>query len=279
MARQRQRARDRKARGADQGLTQPDAAAACAPRRDPPREHPRLARPSSFGEVEEFEADLVAGAEGVPLDGAAAQAFGEGAELVRGRRRRGQRDRGRGRRRTRPPQDRRADPRRRQPGLQLPPRVVGRAAARAVARPPPGRAGHRASSLGFVRRRRAYLGARRRGRATRSSTSSSNDSLEQALFMYRWYVVNTYSGHENKVKQNLEHRVVSLNQKRAVRQVVVPTETVSRDEGQPEGHQSRSARCPATCSSTWSSTTTRGSSSRARPASPASSARPTSPSR
>jgi transcription termination/antitermination protein NusG len=45
--------------------------------------------------------------------------------------------------------------------------------------------------------------------------------------MYRWYVVNTYSGHENKVKQNLEHRVVSLNQKRAVRQVVVPTETVS----------------------------------------------------
>ena len=45
--------------------------------------------------------------------------------------------------------------------------------------------------------------------------------------MYRWYVVNTYSGHENKVKQNLEHRVVSLNQQRAVRQVVVPTETVS----------------------------------------------------
>ncbi|MEJ7798432.1 MAG: transcription termination/antitermination NusG family protein, partial [Solirubrobacteraceae bacterium] len=25
--------------------------------------------------------------------------------------------------------------------------------------------------------------------------------------MFRWYVVNTYSGHENKVKQNLEHRV------------------------------------------------------------------------
>jgi transcriptional antiterminator NusG len=45
--------------------------------------------------------------------------------------------------------------------------------------------------------------------------------------MYRWYVVNTYSGHENKVKQNLEHRVVSLNQKRAVRSVVVPTETVT----------------------------------------------------
>jgi transcription termination/antitermination protein NusG len=45
--------------------------------------------------------------------------------------------------------------------------------------------------------------------------------------MFRWYVVNTYSGHENKVKQNLEHRVVSLGQKRNVRQVVVPTESVS----------------------------------------------------
>jgi transcriptional antiterminator NusG len=45
--------------------------------------------------------------------------------------------------------------------------------------------------------------------------------------MYRWYVINTYSGHENKVKQNLEHRLVSLGQQRAVRQIVVPTESVS----------------------------------------------------
>jgi transcriptional antiterminator NusG len=45
--------------------------------------------------------------------------------------------------------------------------------------------------------------------------------------MFRWYVVNTYSGHENKVKHNLEHRVVSLGQQRAVRSVVVPTEAVS----------------------------------------------------
>jgi transcriptional antiterminator NusG len=45
--------------------------------------------------------------------------------------------------------------------------------------------------------------------------------------MFRWYVVNTYSGHENKVKQNLEHRVVSLGQQRAVRQIVVPTEAVA----------------------------------------------------
>ena len=44
--------------------------------------------------------------------------------------------------------------------------------------------------------------------------------------MFQWYVINTYSGHENKVKTNLEHRIVSMNQQNAFRRVVVPTEQV-----------------------------------------------------
>jgi transcriptional antiterminator NusG len=44
--------------------------------------------------------------------------------------------------------------------------------------------------------------------------------------MFRWYVINTYSGHENKVKANLEHRVVSMGQQPRFRRVVVPTEQV-----------------------------------------------------
>ena len=44
--------------------------------------------------------------------------------------------------------------------------------------------------------------------------------------MFRWYVINTYSGHENKVKQNLEHRILSMNQAPRFRRVVVPTEQV-----------------------------------------------------
>ena len=44
--------------------------------------------------------------------------------------------------------------------------------------------------------------------------------------MFRWYAVNTYSGHENKVKQNLEHRRTSLGQETNVRQIVIPTEQV-----------------------------------------------------
>ncbi|MBI5309766.1 MAG: transcription termination/antitermination factor NusG [Actinobacteria bacterium] len=45
--------------------------------------------------------------------------------------------------------------------------------------------------------------------------------------MFSWYAINTYSGHENKVKQNLEHRIVSMNQKTAIRRIVIPTETVT----------------------------------------------------
>ena len=44
--------------------------------------------------------------------------------------------------------------------------------------------------------------------------------------MFRWYAINTYSGHENKVKTNLEHRIDSMNQHTRFRRVVVPTEQV-----------------------------------------------------
>src|ERR671937_2338667 len=44
--------------------------------------------------------------------------------------------------------------------------------------------------------------------------------------VFRWYVINTYSGHENKVKANLEHRIDSMGQTQRFRRVVVPTEQV-----------------------------------------------------
>lgn len=39
-----------------------------------------------------------------------------------------------------------------------------------------------------------------------------------------WYIVHTYSGYENKVKRNLEHRTESLGMQNKIFQVVVPTE-------------------------------------------------------
>lgn len=39
-----------------------------------------------------------------------------------------------------------------------------------------------------------------------------------------WYVVHTYSGHENKVKANLERRIESTGMKDKIFRVLVPTE-------------------------------------------------------
>ena len=43
---------------------------------------------------------------------------------------------------------------------------------------------------------------------------------------HQWYVIHTYSGFENKVKQSIEQRVTALGATDAVSQVMIPTETV-----------------------------------------------------
>jgi transcriptional antiterminator NusG len=40
----------------------------------------------------------------------------------------------------------------------------------------------------------------------------------------QWYVIHTYSGYENKVKMNLEHRIESMGVQDKIFQVVIPTE-------------------------------------------------------
>ena len=42
----------------------------------------------------------------------------------------------------------------------------------------------------------------------------------------KWYVVHTYSGHENKVKVNIEKMVENRNMQNLILEVVVPTEDV-----------------------------------------------------
>lgn len=62
------------------------------------------------------------------------------------------------------------------------------------------------------------------------------DPAEAALEAFRselrsklgdWYVVHTYSGMENRVLQNLENRVSSLNMEDYIFEIVVPTEEVT----------------------------------------------------
>jgi transcriptional antiterminator NusG len=40
----------------------------------------------------------------------------------------------------------------------------------------------------------------------------------------RWYVIHTYSGYENKVRQNLEHRIETMEMRNEIFRVIVPTE-------------------------------------------------------
>src|SRR3990170_7591024 len=42
----------------------------------------------------------------------------------------------------------------------------------------------------------------------------------------QWYVIHTYSGYENKVKTNLEHRISSMDMEHKIFQVTIPTEDV-----------------------------------------------------
>ena len=66
--------------------------------------------------------------------------------------------------------------------------------------------------------------------------SDEADPGQQALEAFRselagkigeWYVVHTYSGMENRVLQNLENRVSSLNMEDYIYEVIVPTEEVT----------------------------------------------------
>jgi len=43
----------------------------------------------------------------------------------------------------------------------------------------------------------------------------------------KWYVIHTYSGYENKVKTNLEHRIESMSMGHKIFEVLIPKETVT----------------------------------------------------
>ncbi len=54
---------------------------------------------------------------------------------------------------------------------------------------------------------------------------SKENSEEESGPQSEWFVIHCYSGMENKVKKNLEHRAESMGMTDRILQVVVPTET------------------------------------------------------
>jgi transcriptional antiterminator NusG len=72
--------------------------------------------------------------------------------------------------------------------------------------------------------------------AAEAEPEEESDAGHDALEAFRaelrskpgdWYVVHTYSGMENRVLQNLENRVSSLNMEDYIYEIVVPTEEVT----------------------------------------------------
>jgi transcriptional antiterminator NusG len=57
--------------------------------------------------------------------------------------------------------------------------------------------------------------------APSSPDAPEEDAIQEGR---AWYVIHTYSGYENKVKTNLEHRIQTMDAKDLIFQVVVPTE-------------------------------------------------------
>lgn len=60
--------------------------------------------------------------------------------------------------------------------------------------------------------------------ATAGATTDGATAAPPVDSRQKWYVIHTYSGYENKVKTNLEHRIASMDMAHKIFRVVVPTE-------------------------------------------------------
>lgn len=60
---------------------------------------------------------------------------------------------------------------------------------------------------------------------TEFENESVEEQPEESGPKAEWFVVHSYSGMENKVKKNIEHRAESMNMAERILEVVVPTET------------------------------------------------------
>ncbi len=65
---------------------------------------------------------------------------------------------------------------------------------------------------------------RRPGEPIEEDVPAEESSAEAEADKPQWYVVHCYSGYENKVKKNLEHRIESMGMTNRIYEVIVPTE-------------------------------------------------------
>src|SRR5262249_58040410 len=73
-------------------------------------------------------------------------------------------------------------------------------------------------------RLRVLAAHRSAGRVTDTTMTETTTMETSKAPEKRWYVIHTYSGYENKVKANLEHRIESMGMEDRIFQVLVPME-------------------------------------------------------
>lgn len=59
----------------------------------------------------------------------------------------------------------------------------------------------------------------------------AGDAVKDASFLAKWYIIHTYSGHENKVAKNLKQRVQSLGFEDRIFDIIVPTRSTIKVQG------------------------------------------------
>ncbi len=67
--------------------------------------------------------------------------------------------------------------------------------------------------------------------AAEAQVQAQEDAKKAKDNQKRWYIVHTYSGHENKVKVNLEKRIEYMNMGEKIFRIEVPQKTVTQIKG------------------------------------------------
>ncbi len=60
---------------------------------------------------------------------------------------------------------------------------------------------------------------------------NQNDGASDSALDYKWYIVNTQSGYENKVKERIEKRALEAGMTEFVNEVYIPSETIKLVRG------------------------------------------------
>jgi transcriptional antiterminator NusG len=74
------------------------------------------------------------------------------------------------------------------------------------------------------RKRKTAVAEEEVGKENTAEAQAPEEDIAAPVEGRSWYVIHTYSGYENKVKANLEHRIESMDAKDLIFQVIVPTE-------------------------------------------------------